>query len=294
MSKLKLDQVIDAGCKDLRWIAEAVAHTKGSGTLCEKSYTFFESGASLAIQLEDAKGLIPLRDVALSAASQFPCRISPSRPDRFIYNDVEVAFKQGRFLVFQSYQATTWALYDAIAKVAGNLCCVDKRVNNAIKPINLPTDLLQSHEFVGARVSVHLKGAYGFPIGLSYAIRNWLMHDGHAQEGVELFEFEGLTTAPYQISPEAWSRIQKKVTEDYKVDASQTRLRPFPSIRSDLLLGLVGCHEEADEAMGFVLAWSIAAVRSQAEILLARDAAMMAMPAPDLTLLAGQSGKPLI
>jgi hypothetical protein len=275
----KLNDAIDEGCKNLRWIAEAVARTRPSGTLCEKSYNFFETSAPLADQLEDAKDLLLVRNVALSAARQFPRQISATNPDKFMYNGVEVTFRQGRFLGLQNYAATTWALYDAVAKVAGILCCVDQRSKDPASPVKLPEDLLQGQKCVGARIPDHLKGAYGLPIGLSYAIRNWLVHDGHAQNGVELFEFEGLTSTPYQVSSAAWDKIQDRVTNVYKVDSSQTRLRPFPDVQRNLLPGLVDCHEEVDEAIAFVLAWSIASVRSQAEILFPRDGAISAVAA---------------
>src|SRR6266508_2163103 len=82
--------------------------------------------AGLAAQLEDAKGLLPVREVALAVAKAYPAQVSSPHSDKFMYNGVEVTFKQGRYLVLQSYLATTWALYDALAKVALVLCCVDE------------------------------------------------------------------------------------------------------------------------------------------------------------------------
>src|SRR6266508_3559046 len=162
--------------------------------------------AGLAAQLEDAKGLLPVREVALAVAKAYPAQVSSPHSDKFMYNGVEVTFKQGRYLVLQSYLATTWALYDALAKVAGVLCCVDERSKNTAKPVRLAEDLLRGQKFVGARVHDHLKGAYARPIAISYAVRNWLVHDGHSQNGIELFKFEGPSSAPFEVSDAAWNK----------------------------------------------------------------------------------------
>jgi len=278
VSATKLENAMDQACKDLTWIVEAVAQVRASGTLSEESYSFFELSSTLAAQLEHAKALLPVREVALTAAKTFPNQVSAARPDRFLYNGVEVTFKQGRYLVVQGYITTTWALYDALAKVAGVLCCVDERSKNNAKPVKLPEDLLRGQKFVGARVHDHLKGAYGFPIALSYAIRNWIVHDGHSHNGIELFNSDGPSAAPYEISAAAWTKIEEKVTGEYKAEATHTRLRPFPNVGADLLNGLAICHEEADEAIGFVLAWSTGAARLQANILLPRDAGVTPVP----------------
>jgi hypothetical protein len=236
--------------------------------------------SALAGQLEQAKALLPLREVALVVAKTFPKQFSATNPERFLYNGVEVTFKQGRYLVLQSYVTTAWAMYDALAKVAGILCCVDERSKNNAKPVKLPEDFLRGQKFVGARVHDHLKGAYGFPIALSYAVRNWLVHDGHSHNGIELFKSDGPPGASYEISAAAWAKIEEKVIGEYKAEPAHTRLRPFPNVSADLLSGLEGCHEEADEAIGFVLSWAVGAARLQASILLPRDAAAARVGVP--------------
>jgi len=282
MSGMKLNDAINQACEDLAWVVAAVAEVRGSITLSRESYTFFEMSETLAIQLEHARGLLAVRDVALRAARAYPGHASSINPEKFVYNGVEVTFKQGRFLVLQSYVAITWTMYDALAKVAGVLCCVDERSKNATKPVKLPEDLLRGQRFVGARVHDHLKGAYGRPIGISYAVRNWLVHDGHSQNGIELFKFYSPTPAPFEMSDTAWSKIEDKCLNEYKADPSHTRLRSFPDVRGDLLEGMVCCHQEADEAIGFVLAWSSGAARLQAAILLPRDGTSASIPGPSV------------
>lgn len=283
MSTIKLASAIDQACKDLTWIYEAVAKVGASGTLAAESYKFFDGSSDLATQLEHAKNMLPVRDVAFAAAKAFPTRTSATAPTKFLFNGVEVTFKQGRYLSVQNYVTTTWALYDALAKVAGILCCVDERSKNPAKPVKLPEDFLRGQKYVGGRVHDHLKGAYGWPVGISYAVRNWVVHDGHSQNGVELFKYDSSTTAPFELSDGAWDKIQDKCMGEYKADSSQTRLRPFPEIHKDLLEGMARCHEEADEAMAFVLLWAPGATKLQASILFPRDSASLLTPKPPLT-----------
>jgi hypothetical protein len=271
VNTMKLENAIQQACKDLDWIHEAVAKVRSSGTLSEESYKFFEMSFGLSTQLAHAKDLLLVRDIAFAAVKALPASVSRSSPNRFLLNGAEVTFKQGRYLLFQNYLATTWALYDAISKVAGILCCIDERSKNITKPVKLPEDFLRGQKFVGGRVHDHLKGAYGWPIGISYAIRNWLIHDGHSQNGIELFKFDASSPSPFEISDGAWSIIMEKCTAEYKADSSQTRLRPFPEIHLDLLEGMAKCHQEADEAIEFVLLWAAGAVKLQATILFPRD-----------------------
>jgi hypothetical protein len=273
MSTIKLENAIQVACVDLTWIYETLARIRTSGTLSDESYRFFELSAELTVQLQHARDMLSVRDVALAAAQTFPTRVG-SAPDRFLFSGVEVTFKQGRFLLFQNYLATTWALYDSLAKVSGILCCVDERAKKSSKPIKLPEDFLRGQKCVGARVHDHLKGSYGWPVGISYAVRNWLVHDGHSQNGVELFKFDSPNSAPFEISDGALDKILSKCTEEYKSDRLQTRLRPFPELHRDLLVGIEKCNDEVDEAMEFVLLWAAGAVRLQARILFARDSGL--------------------
>jgi len=110
MSISNLKDGIDQARRDLAWVYDAVAQVRATGTLSEESYAFFESFSGLCRQLEDASGLLTLREMALSLAKSFPERRSPRSPDKYLYDTVEVTFQQGRYLLVQSYLSTTWAL----------------------------------------------------------------------------------------------------------------------------------------------------------------------------------------
>lgn len=271
MSTNNLKTAIEQACSDLTWINEALAKIGSAGTLSEESNAFFQLSSNLANQLEQAKGLLPVRGAALKALLAFPSQASTATPGQFLYNGMDIAFKHGRYLLFQNYAVTTWALYDTLAKVAGVLCCNDELSKNPKKPVKLYEDFLQGKNCVGARVRDHLRGAYGWPIAISYKIRNWLAHDGHSREGVELFKYDSpASSGEFEMLEKTWEFIK----DNCQAVPDQTRLLPFPDVKVNLAQGLETCHKEADEAVAFLLIWSTGLAKLQAEILFPRDASV--------------------
>ena len=268
MSTLKLEVALEQACKDLSWVQTAVASVRAAGTLSSQSYAFFESSLGLATELEHAKNMLPVRDIALQAAKAFPRLVSPRTPDKFLFNGAEVTFKQGRYLLLQNYLATTWAIYDVLAKVAGVLCCTDGLAKNLTKPVKLYEDFLQGKQSVGARLQDHLRGSYGWPISISYKARNWVVHDGFTHDGVELFAHDSpVASGEFAMSDSAWEALRSLSN----TDPEQTRLAVPPDVKGNLIEGLSTCNAEADEAIGFIITWATGSLRLQATILFPRD-----------------------
>ena len=104
------------------------------------------------------------------------------------------------------------------------------------------------------------------------ALRNWLVHDGYAHDGIELFKYEGLTPGgEFELGDDAWDSVQKKCQGEYKASATQTRLATFPDVQQDVVDGLKTCHAEIDEGVGFLLLWAAHCMKLQVEFLCARD-----------------------
>src|SRR5215472_11162787 len=106
LSANNLKAAIEQACGDLTWIDEALAKIGSAGTLSEESNAFFQLSPNLAAQLEQAKGLLPVRDAALKALLAFPGQNSTTSPGQFLYNGFDIAFKHGRYLLFQNYAVT--------------------------------------------------------------------------------------------------------------------------------------------------------------------------------------------
>lgn len=269
MSDLRAN--IAAACADLDAVTGSLAAVRAKGTLSPNSYDFFDRVRSYSRQLAEIRNLVDARDAALAAVSSFPTKVNPEDPATFLYNGIAVPFWQGRLLLMQSYMGTCWSIYDNLSKVAGILICTDKAAKNLARPVKLQEHLISLSDSLGAHLQDHLKDGYGWPIGLSYGIRNWVTHDGNSQDGVDLFRYSSHEPAPYELSDAAWDRIVDRCNKGYKVETTHTRLNPFPDVRNNLVTGITACNEEVDEATGFVLLAATGGVKLHAQILFRRD-----------------------
>ena len=83
MSSRHLKRAIEQAGSDLVWITEAVANLGSAGTLSRESNDYFNMSPQFPLQLEHAKGLLPVRDAALTALLAFPKQISTASPGLF-------------------------------------------------------------------------------------------------------------------------------------------------------------------------------------------------------------------
>ena len=269
MSDIRTD--ISAACADLDAVTEALAAIRAKGSLSADSYEFFDRLRTYSTQLAEIRNLVDARDVAFAALNAFPGQVNPDNPATFLYNNLAMPFWQGRLLLAQSYVGTSWTIYDCISKIAGVLICTDKSAKNPAKPVKLQEDLISLPNSLGAHIQDHLRDAYGWPVGISYAIRNWLVHDGNSQDGIDLFRYSTHEAAPFQLADDAWNKIVERCNNRYKVEETHTRLLFFPDVRANCATGLAACHSEVDEAICFVLLAATGGIKLQAQVLFRRD-----------------------
>jgi hypothetical protein len=99
-----------------------------------------------------------------------------------------------------------------------------------------------------------IRHTFGFPIGISYAIRNHFLHDGAHDAGTSFFEGPE-SHAAFRISATAWKRIEARATTRYGVERTFHRLGagwPVTPL-DDLRLVLADCEREVDDALGVLL-----------------------------------------
>src|SRR6266542_343055 len=95
-----------------------------------------------------------------------------------------------------------------------------------------------------------LRQSFGWPIAISYALRNHFLHDGGGGDF-----YAGPTAASaFKISADGWARIAERV-KTHKVDATHSRLGGTwtPSAGDDLRKILDTCAPEIDEALGVLV-----------------------------------------
>jgi hypothetical protein len=270
---ISLDEKLVQVCNDLSEVGDASRASRTEGTLSDSSYDFYEECIGFEREVQDAKELIAVRDHALGVINTLTNFTDRTNPENIIFHGLSIPFWHARLLAIQSYCSTAWAVYDSLSKIAGKLICVDSKAKQRKKPFKLQEDFLDTAEgYLSSRMHTHLKESYGWPIGFSYAIRNWLLHDANSKDGVNLFESRNITITPYRISDEAWVKLEKQCRKDYHVQETQTRYPdPWPWHREELNELLKILHAEVDEAIGILICWAAESVKSQAKLLVSRD-----------------------
>ena len=165
-------------------------------------------------------------------------------------------FVHVRLIGVQAYVATKWALADRITGMVGRVLCTPDAGFNGASPAQLVSHFLQKDrkKMTAGALYESLRCAFGWPVGISYAIRNHFVHDGGQMAGSDFFEASASASA-FRISDEGWSRIEKTAQEKYVVDSSLHHAgATWPvSPRDDLRVVLRVCERETDDALGVLL-----------------------------------------
>ena len=68
---------------------------------------------------------------------------------------------------------------------------------------------------------------------------------------------------PSRVNLKCWTRLRISFEQTCRAEPVQTRLLPFPDIKTNLAIGLQALHDEADEALAFLLTWSTGIAKLQ-------------------------------
>lgn len=183
-----------------------------------------------------------------------------------------VKFHLARFLGVQAYVATSWALADRVTGLVGRVLCTQECGLNETSPAQLVPQFIQQNrkKSVAAALYESIKRSFGWPIGISYALRNHFIHDGGQQDATDFFE--GPTAgAAFRISEEGWNRIEKKALETYFVEPSMHRASWPTNQRDDLRELLIICEREMDDALGVLLGSACGLLRTHVGLMLGED-----------------------
>ena len=175
-----------------------------------------------------------------------------------------VGFQHVRFIGVQAYLATKWAIADRIASMAGHVLCIRNQLNDPRKPPQLLSHFVreESKKHTAAMAFYSVKHTFGWPIGISYALRNHFFHDGGELDGTDFFDGPSATSA-FAISKDGWARVEKRAAE-YGVDGGHHRLGAgWPAAPcDDLRVVLDVCERETDDALGILIGSACKALAS--------------------------------
>lgn len=184
--------------------------------------------------------------------------------DRVPLGTVRVGFQHVRFIGVQAYLATKWAIADRIALMVGHVLCIRSQLNDPQKPPQLLSHFVKedTKKHTAAMAFYSVKHTFGWPLAISYALRNHFFHDGGKLDGTDFFEGPS-ATAGFAISEPGWKRVEKKAA-DYGVDSSHHRVGTgWPAIpRDDLRTVLEVCEREVDDALGILIGSACKALAS--------------------------------
>ena len=273
MNPQLLRESLEKSNTNLEEIGNWVSRTINS-SLPEECFDFFRNFESHLSNLSAALQLLEVRSASFDIVQQIGNGTlrDPENPENLKYLNLSIPFWQARFLSIQSHIGTTWAMYEQISKVAGNLVCAENVVKNTIQPHKITDYLNKGEKIAGSNFPSFLKKSYGWPIGVSYAIRNWMIHDGETSYGIKFFSDEIGSKAPFELTSEAISQIERKCHSDYKVDPDQSRRPEFWPHEATNLIGLIKiCHEEIDEAASIYISWATSSVKELSKLIFRRD-----------------------
>jgi len=166
-----------------------------------------------------------------------------------------VKYQHVRLIGVQAYLASKWALADRLVGMVGRIFCTANAAFDVTQPAQLVSEFVNKERKRNTSAALYesIRQTFGWPIGVSYALRNHFVHDGGQLAGVDFFD--GPTaTSKFAISAEGWKRIEDKATT-YGVAQSHHRVgAAWPSTpRDDLRVVLDVCERETDDALGVLV-----------------------------------------
>lgn len=214
----------------------------------------FQAVISYRTDIDHWLTLIDARNAAWQLMDRLEIKADPN--DMVPFGDSLAKFVHVRMIGTQAYLATKWALADRITGMAGRVLCTPDAGFNGISPAQLVSHFIQKERkrLTAGALYDSLRCSFGWPVGVSYAIRNHFVHDGAQTAGSEFFE-AATSKSGFRISDEGWARIQKRAEEKYGLDPSlQRNTATWPaSPRDDLRALLRVCEREMDDALGVIL-----------------------------------------
>lgn len=254
MSK-PLDERLRVAKEDLRKIDEVIQHSQHSTRVVQQVLDQIKQVTTFGADIDHWLRLIETR-----AASR---RLLTGLENQADTNDMvelgkvfgSVGYQHLRFIGVQAYLTTTWAIADRIATMAGHILCIKSQLNDPKRPPQLLSHFVgeDTKSKTAAMAFYSLKPTFGWPIGISYALRNHFCHDGGEVDGTDFFDGPGATSG-FRISAVGWDRVEKRA-KSYGVDVTQHRAGPgWPTSPCDDLRAVLDfCERETDDALGILV-----------------------------------------
>lgn len=227
------------------------AIARHSGKLATEVETQFKTIAASGAEVEHWNQMLAARQTARALLDNL--EQAADQNDDVPYGTIRAKFQTVRLLGVQGYLAAQWALADRLVGMAGQILCIRNSLQDPKKPPQFVSHFIAGkgpEERAAAITFYSLRHSFGWPIAISYALRNHFLHDG---AGGDFFDGPTAMSA-FKISQRGWARILERIKE-YGVSSTHSRLGSTwaPSAGDDLRKILDTCAPELDEALGILV-----------------------------------------
>lgn len=180
---------------------------------------------------------------------------------------VQMHFDEARLFFVHGYLSINWALADRISEFVSRVLCIDSVAKVSRSSAKLTDYFIRDGKSTTSLVYGFSRESFGWPVGLSYAIRNHFAHDCAHRDGWTFFEGPTISSG-FRISQDGWDHVQETAQKEYNVDSSHTRApESWPWPQDDLRKVLDICHREMDDALGILLGSACAVLKAHVELL---------------------------
>lgn len=155
-------------------------------------------------------------------------------------------FSHLRMSLLQSYLACNWSLYDNVSDLSG----IDPLAKDTPSSEIFSFDrycFMNTGKMAKHSVFIKLRDTYGAYLGLSYVLRNWVVHDGQysAVTNGRLFETDTPVKGDsFTVSKESWSKIRGQVEDRYKTPVNKPDIPKDTPICLLKILNLLEQHND--------------------------------------------------
>jgi len=193
--------------------------------------------------------------------------------DQVPWGAARAKFEHVRLAGMQAYLATNWALADQLTGMAGRVFCTQSAAFEEGKGPQLVSHFIRDDRKAKTARAVHqsVRPVFGWPIAISYSLRNHFVHEGARAFGVEFFA--GPTArSGFAATDAGWQKIERSA-RGYGVDSNHVRAgATWPSEpKADVRTTLAVAETEIDDALGMLVGSACALMTSHLQFMLGAD-----------------------
>jgi len=190
---------------------------------------------------------------------------------------MRIKYSHARLIAVEAYISLTWSLADCISAFVGRvLCSSDGGAFNTQQSPKLVSHFVNHKGSLRAStaglVFDSIRQTFGWPIAVSYALRNHFIHEGGQQQEVAFFT-GNRSTDRFRILADGWKQIRNRALQSEVLPDNMRKSANWPPTpEDDLRIVLDVCEREVDEALGVLLGSACAAISMHVMFLTGNDA----------------------